>query len=347
MIANIPDFSITLDGVDLTAKLKGMTEQADPAKRRPRLSSLAITQRRGEEPDKLTIVLDDSDGRMDIPAAGKLLAVRIGWRQGSEVTPGLVDKGTFKVDSVTHEGPPDVISIEASSADMTGAMRIRREEGHHKTTLGAIVQRIAARHGLKAVCAPALASIAVAAQAQSRESDTAFLRRLGREHDAVATFKKDRLIFSPIGAGVTPAGKPLPSITVRRRDGDRHSYRVDKQEETTGVTATWHDRASATRKEVTSGKHEGARKLRRVHANEAEATAAAKAEHTRTARAPVSLDMTLSLGRADLYPEQRVTAVGFKPQINATRWLISEVTDAISDRGYVTQLKLESAASLP
>ncbi len=343
MIANIPDFTVTLDGVDLTPKLKGQTAHADPDKRRPRLISLTITQRRGEEPDKLTIVIDDSDGCMSIPAAGKLLAVRIGWLQGSEVTPGLVDKGTFKVDGITHEGPPDAISIEASSADMTGAMTARREEGHHDTTLGAIVRRIAARHGLKAVCAPSLASIAVVAQAQSRESDTAFLRRLGREHDAVATFKKGRLLFSPIGAGVTPAGKPLPSVTVRRCDGDRHTYRVDKPEETTGVTATWHDRKSATRKEVTIGKPEGARKLRRVHTTENEATTAARSEHTRTARAPVTLDLTLALGRGDLYPEQRVTTAGYKPQIDAIKWLISEVADTVTDRGYVTQVKLEAA----
>jgi phage protein D len=345
MTSNIADYRVTLDGVDLSPSLKGRTENADPAKRRPRLVSLSIAQRRGEEPDKLTIVIDDSDGKMAIPAAGKLLHVQIGWRQGSEVTIGLRDKGSFKVDSVTHEGPPDLISIEASSADMTGAMRTRREEGHHETTLGAIVSRVAGRHGLKPVCAPALAGIAIKAQAQSRESDTAFLRRLGREHDAVATVKNGRLILSPIGAATTPSGKAFASVTIRRRDGDWHSYRVDKQEEVTGVTAVWHDRKGAKRQEVTTGKTEGARKLRRVHASEAEARAAAKAEQTRAARAPVSLDLTLSLGRPDLAPEQRVTTTGFKSQIDHTKWLISEVTDVLDNRGYTTQIKLQSVTS--
>lgn len=342
MTSCIPDYRVTLDDMDLTPTLKGRTRNADPAKRRPRLVSLSVAQRRGEEPDKLTIVIDDTDGQMAIPAAGKLLHVQIGWRQGTGVQLGLVDKGSFRVDSVTHEGPPDLIMIEASSADMTGAMRVRREEGHHATTLGAIVARVAGRHGLKPLCAPRLAGIAVEAQAQSRESDLAFLRRLGREHDAVATVKKGRLILSPIGTGATPSGRLLPTITIQRRDGDRHSYRVDKQEEVTGVTATWHDRKGAKRQAVTAGKADGARKLRRVYANEAEARAAANAEHTRAARAPVSLDLTLSLGRADLTPEQRVTTAGFKPQIDATKWVISEATDTIGDRGYTTQIKLES-----
>lgn len=341
-MSNVPDFRVTLDGQDITPKLKGNVDAAVPALRRPRLISLSIAQRRGEEPDKLTIVLDDSDGKMILPAAGKILDVQIGWLTDFGVRRGLVDKGSFKVDSVTHEGAPDTISIEASSADMTPAMRVRREEGHHDTSLGSIITRVAARMSLKPACAASLASIAVKMQAQSRESDTAFLRRLGRKYDAVATIKKGRLIFSPIGAGVTPSGKPLPAITIRRRDGDRHTYRVDKKEEVTGVTASWHDRKSAKRKEVTTGKAEGARKLHGVHASEEEAQAAAKAEHSRAARAPVSLDLTLSLGRADLSPEQRVTTTGFKPQIDATRWLISEVTDTLSDRGYLTQLKLES-----
>lgn len=193
--------------------------------------------------------------------------------------------------------------------------------------------------------APALAGIAIDAQPQSRESDLAFLRRPGREHDAVATVKAGRLILSPIGAATTPSGKVFATITLRRRDGDRHSYRVDKQEETPGVTATWHDRKGAKRHEVTAGEADGARKLRRICTTEAEARAAANAEHTRTARAPVSLDLDLALGRADLAREQCVITSGFKPQIDATNWLISEVTDTIMDRGYTSQLKFDRTSS--
>lgn len=55
MKSNIPDYRVTLDGTDLTPRLKGRTQNADPAKRRPRLVSITIAQRRGEEPDKLTV----------------------------------------------------------------------------------------------------------------------------------------------------------------------------------------------------------------------------------------------------------------------------------------------------
>ena len=342
MKSNIPDYRVTLDGTDLTPRLKGRTQNADPAKRRPRLVSITIAQRRGEEPDKLTIVIDDSDGQMAIPPAGKLLHVQIGWLQGSDVIVGLRDKGSFKVDSITHEGPPDMIMIEASSADMTGAMRIRREEGHHATTLGAIVRRVASRHGLKPVCAPALAAIAVAAQAQSRESDLAFLRRLGRERGAVAKIARDVLIFSPIAAGTTPSGKPIATVTIARRDGDAHQFSRQKRDDVPGVKATWHDRKSGKREQFVAGKVEGAKTLSRVYANEADAQAAAKAAHGRTGREPVSLFLKLALGRPDIHPETKTIVTGYKAAIHDIGWVVAEVTHTYGENGFSTGVKLEA-----
>ncbi len=333
MIANIPDYRVTLDGNDMTDRI------------RPRLISLSISEKRGEEADQLDIVLDDTDGRLAIPPTGAVLHILIGWTQGSDVTPGLVDKGKFTVDEVTHAGPPDAITLRARSADFTSDLKTRREKSWHDTTLGAIVSEVAGRHNLQARCAPALASIAVKAKAQSRESDLAFLRRLGREHDAVATIKRGALILSPIGAGTTPGGKALPSLTIRRRDGDKHNFSRQKREESEGATASWHDRKAGKRKTVTTGKTDGAKKLSRVYGSEAEAQAAAKAAKGRVARQPVSLDLSLALGRADIYPEQSATVSGYKAEIDAVAWLVSEVTHRIGDRGFVSAVRLEARAA--
>jgi len=46
----------------------------------------------------------------------------------------------------------------------------------------------------------------------------------------------------------------LPALVLRRRDGDRHSYQVEKREDAEGVTASYHDRDAAERKDVTIGK---------------------------------------------------------------------------------------------
>jgi len=343
VIANIPDFRVTLDGTDLTGTLK--EDIAAVAGRiRTRLISLAISEKRGDEADQLDIVLSDADGRLALPKTGAVLNVQLGWKQGSDVTPGLVDKGSFKVDEVAHSGPPDQITIRARSVDFTSELKTRREKSWHGTTLGAIVNEVAAHHGLKPSCAPALASIAVTSKAQSRESDLAFLRRLGRELDAVATIKRGRLILSPIGAASTPAGRALPTLTVRRRDGDTHNFSRQKRDDVPGVSATWHDRKGGKREVFTAGKAEGAKKLSRVYGTEADASAAANAAHGRAQREPVSLDLSLALGRPDISPEQKTTVVGYKSEIDAVAWIVGEVSHSLGDRGYVTKIKLETSS---
>ena len=341
MISNIPLARVVVDGRDITPMLYGQVEQPNGRPPRTRLVSLSIAEKRGEEADQLDLVIDDSDGAVALPRTGAIIAVSIGWRQGSDVTPGLVDKGTFTVDEVGHAGPPDLITIRARAADFTGDLKTRREVGWHATTLGAIVAKIAQAHGLKANCAAALAGIAVTAKAQSRESDLAFLRRLGRERNAVATIKKGALIFAPIGTGRTPGGKALPTVTIQRRQGDSHQFQRQKREEVTGVTASWRDRAGAKHDSVTDGKKKGAKRLSRVYGSEEEARTAAKAAHARAGREPLSFTLTLALGRADLHPEQPARVSGYKAAIDAVPWLIAEVTHTIGDRGFQTQLKLD------
>ncbi|WP_294319691.1 contractile injection system protein, VgrG/Pvc8 family [uncultured Sphingomonas sp.] len=336
----IPDFRVEVNGRDITPILR----ETRPGNRaRPRLISLGLTDKRGSEADQLDLVIDDSDGGVELPPTGATIRVALGWKSGRDVALGLFDMGTYIVDDVGHSGPPDQITVRARAADFTGAMRVRRERSWHGTTLGAIVADVAKAHGLQPRCAAALASVAVAAKAQSRESDLAFLRRLGRDHDAVATIKDGRLILKPIADRATVSGKALPAITIHRRDGDRHDYQVQKQEEATGVSADWHDRASAKKQTVTAGKAEGARKLSRTYASEADARAAAKAEAGRAARQPRTLSLSLALGRPDLKPETPITVSGFKAAVDAQRWVLAEVTHALGDRGFTTALKLESA----
>ena len=49
----------------------------------------------------------------------------------------------------------------------------------------------------------------------------------------------------------------------------------------------------------------------------------------------------LARGRAELFPEMPVTVAGFKPEIDATPWLVKEATHTIADGGFETSLELE------
>lgn len=331
-VNNIPDWRITLEGVDMSDRL------------RPRFISLNLSEKRGDEADQLDIVLSDHDGMLAIPPEGAVLRLQLGWKQGRDVTSGLIDKGSFKVDDVGHSGPPDQITIRARAADFTSEIRNRRTHSWTNTTLGAVLTEIAGRNGLTARIAPDMASIALPSAVQSRESDVAFLRRLGCENDAVATIKDKHLIFAPKGGGQTSDGRALPMLTIRRRDGDGHNWQRQKRDGQGGVTAKWHDRKAAKQQTVTAGTTDGAKKLRKVYTSEAAAKRAAKAEQARLKRAPASLDMRLALGRPDAYPEARICASGFKEAIDATTWLITEVSHRLDKSGgFRTDLRMETA----
>lgn len=330
-IANIPDFRVTLGDTDLTDKL------------RPRLVSLTLSEKRGDEADQLDIVLDDSDGGLAIPPEGATLRLALGWKQGRDVTPGLIEKGSFKVDDVSHSGPPDQVRIRARAADFTSDIRNRREQAWQNTTLGAVLTEVAGRNGLEPCIAANLASITLPTISQSRQSDIAFLRRLGRENDAVATIKDGKLIFARKGAGTTASGILLPTLAIRRNAGDGHNWQRQKRDGQAGVTASWHDRKAAKRQTVTIGEKDGAKRLRKTFADEASARRAATAEQARLKRAPATLDMRLALGRADIYVDLRASVSGIKAGIDGT-WLVSELTHSLdSGGGFTTSLKMETA----
>ncbi|WP_164147505.1 phage late control D family protein [Stenotrophomonas maltophilia] len=321
----IPAWRVVLDGVDLTSRLA------------PHLLDLSLSESRGDEADQIDLRLHDHDGRLALPRRGVELQVAIGW-EGS----GLFDKGTFVVDDVEHSGSPDILSIRARSANLTGAVRSRRERSWHESTLGDILGAIAGEHSLRLAVAADLARQPIPHLDQANESDINLLTRLGKRFDAVATIKAGTLIFSPIGAGTTASGEPLPGVQITRASGDQHRYSVADREKYSGVRAYWGDRKGARRTGVLVGTSENEKKLQATYANADEARQQAEAEFKRLDRGTAQLSYTLALGRADIYPEQTVTVSGFKPEIDGTDWLVSKVTHTIDgSSGFRSSLELE------
>jgi phage protein D len=326
---------VGLAGADLTDKIA------------PRLVSLKLSEKRGEDADELEIQVHDHDSRLEIPPEGALLDVALGWKRGPGVTVGLVDKGKFKVDEVSWAGPPDILTIKARSADFTDGFRVRREKKWKGTTVGAVLQEIAGGNGLKAAVDSELASIALPVLAQDQRSDAAMLRFLGRRFDAVATVKAGALIFSPIGKGSTAGGAALPSFVLTRKAGDSYRWSRPAREDYGGCEARWHDKDKGTRQTVKEGGDGKGKpkRLRRTFHSETSAKHAAKAEHNRIKRAAASFELTLGYGSASLYPEQKGQVQGFKPSIDSAAWLISEVEHELDGQGgFRTRLKLETDA---
>lgn len=324
-----PAWKVTLDGVDLTGKL------------RPRLVELSITSAREDDADQLDITLSDADGRLAIPPTGAVLRVWLGWDTG-----GLTDMGSFAVDEVEHSGAPDVITLHARSAHFRSDLRTQREVSYDATTVGAVIDTLAGRNGLTPRCHPSLAALGIAHLDQTNESDLNLLTRLGKRYDACATVKAGALIFAPIGKGTTATGKPIPRVTLTRNQGDQHRYHCADRDTVTGVRATWHDDASGKTMAATVGQDDGkgTKTLRHRYPNQAEAEQASTAEYARRQRGQASFSYTLAHGRADIYPEMPVTVRGFKPPIDATDWLVVRVEHRLGDGGFQTTLELQNQA---
>lgn len=323
---------VTLDGEDITARFN------------PRLISLRLSEKLGESADQLEIVLADPDGKLALPKPDARLSVALGWARGTGVTPGLVAKGSFKVDELSWDGPPDKVTIRARSADLKDSFRTRKSKIWKDTTLGAIIGQIAGNNGLTPRCHPDLAGKTVTLAEQANKSDMTFLRDLGRRYDAVATVKDGKLVFSPHNASTTASGKPIPKLTVTRKSGDRYSYsRAERERGNDGAEAQWHDQHGAQRKKVTRGGSKR-RRLKRVYASEGDAKEAAQSETNRAKRAGGKFETTLAYGDAAIAAGSKVTAQGFKSEIDALAWRIASVEHSMDGSGgYSTRLEMEVA----
>lgn len=324
--ANAPDYRVVVDGRVITPTLRG------------RLSSLTLTDSRGGDADQLDLVLTDDDGQLAIPPKGATIELAIGWRNE-----GLVDRGRYTVDEIEHTGAPDQLHIRARSANLRDSLPGKRTYSWHGITLGDIIDIIAGRHDLKPAIADQLASTFIDHIDQTDESDLNFLTRLGHRFDAIAAIKSGRLLFTPAGVARTVSGQAIPGVVFTRADGDSHRYQVTDRDSYTGVVAHWRDLKGAKKQTVVAGSKDQPKTLREVYSSQADALAAARSEWQRIQRGIKSFSVTLAKGRAALYPETPAAVVGFKPQIDATPWLITEVTHHLTDASYTNQLKFEVA----
>ncbi|MDR5868105.1 phage late control D family protein [Halomonas koreensis] len=319
-----PGYRITLGGTDITPRVNG------------RLIRLTLREQRGLEADQLDIVLADHDGALALPRRGAELAVAFGWHDE-----GLIDKGLFTVDEVQHSGTPDRLTIRARSTDLRGELPGKRTQSWHRHTLAEIVDTIAQRHGLAPVVGGSLADTRLEHIDQTDESDLNFLTRLGERFDAIAAIKSGRLLFTQAGEAQTASGLAMPGVTLARRDGDQHRYSTTDRDAYTGVKAFWNDTDGAERQSVLTGSDENAKQMRPTHASEADALDAARAEWRRIQRGLAEFELTMAHGRADVLPESPLRVSGFKPEIDATPWLVTEVEHSLGDSGFGTRVQCE------
>ncbi|EOH6130259.1 DNA primase [Acinetobacter baumannii] len=302
-----------------------------------RLISLTIKDNRGLVVDSVDIELDDSDGQLEIPSEGAIIQVWIGWSNT-----GLVDKGKYKVESVTHRGAPDVLSISAFSNDVSEGLKQKRERSFSNKTVQVIFETVGAEYALKTIVHDTLANRVISYIAQN-ESDANLITRIADEHDAIATVKNGHLILLPRGASQTVSGLPLPTAQIFRSDGDGHNYTTGTgTDRITGVKAFYYDAGKSKKLYVVIGDNEdNLKEIRYVHRDKKTAELAAQAEYNRCKRASQKLSYTFAFGQPNLIPEQEFVFTGLKPQIDDIIWLGTNITHNLTDSGFTTSVELE------
>lgn len=233
MTARRPDWRVQVDGADASPTL------------RPRLVSITLTDNRGFEADSLEIELDDTDSLLALPPRGARIDLQLGWF-GEPLEP----KGSYTVDELEHNGPPDRLTLRARSADLRAGLSMKRECSYRDITCGDVVRTIAERNALTPVVGADLATLAIEHTDQANESDIALLTRMARDLDAIATVKSGRLLFIRAGAATTASGEPLPRVVIQRSSGDSHRFAVADRVGFTGVVAHYHDVRAADRSHV-------------------------------------------------------------------------------------------------
>lgn len=262
------------------------------------------------------------------------------------------------------EANPELTGTLMKASAVVAAVT-RREKSWHKTTVGEVVKEIAARHKLKMALGKDLSDKPVEHIDQTNESDGSFLMRLARQYGAIASVKNGNLLFIRQGQGKSATGKPLPVITITRKDGDSHRFTLADRGAYTGVIASWLHTREPAKKESTTvkrkrrtkkqkkepeakqgdylvGTDENVLVLNRTYANRSNAERAAKMQWERLQRGVASFSLQLAEGRADLYTEMPVKVSGFKQPIDDAEWTITTLTHTVSpDNGFTTSLELE------
>ena len=320
-----PVFEITANGVALPSEIN------------KRIISVSYHDASGTEADQLVLELDDSDGTLNIPPKGAKLTFQLGF-----MGKGLHNKGTFTADDVEHSGAPDKLIITARSANFRAEFKtLRSAHWEPGTTLGDLVASIAERYTLTPKVSPDLAGVVLQQLNQTAESDSAFLNRIGKQFDAVATSKNGFLLFFPKGQGATASGAALPQATINKNQCTDHRYKTaDRNSRFTGATASWYNTETAQTVKVTAGEEGYTKQIRNPLPDEQQAKEAAKAEWARIQRGDATISITIAPGMPQLVNGQPVTLAGFKDAINAHNWVIDDLNHTAGDGGIVTSAEL-------
>lgn len=309
-----------------------------------RLIKATVHDEPGQKSDSCSIRLDDARNEIELPRKGAMLKIELGYRET-----GLVDMGSFKLQSITLEGDVEsgeFMQLEGKAGDLKGKLKGEGSASYDDKTFGEIVAAEAKQAGVTAKVDPELAKIKLKYKARVGQSSIDFLTRLGDEVGAVVKPANGQIIVSKRGSGKSVSGQELPPITISKADCASWKVNPNGRLVYGAVVTSYVDQKTGKRK--TERRETGLKGPDFVVKNplpdQDRAKKTGEAESQRLNGATGDGSFTL-YGRTDVQAEATVTATGFRTGINGT-WRASAVEHSFeTGRGFLTEIEVKPPES--
>lgn len=203
----------------------------------PFILQITYTDALQGESDDLQINLEDRDHRWKNgwwPQKGDKVKLLIGY-EGEKLT----SCGSFSVDEVELNGPPDTVSLRALSAGVNESLRTKNTVAYEKQTMGQIAGGIAKKHALKltGTISDAKKNRRPRRITQRDENDLTFLKRLGEQEGVIFKISDDQIVWHD--QDLLDAASTVTILD--RTDLTRYTFRAKTDQVYKACQVSYHD----------------------------------------------------------------------------------------------------------